>query len=189
VTIAADETVRHRSSDLPVHRRPRIASTLFLLFTAVLPRTASAQASPRCSDEEFRQLDFWVGSWKVKDRDGHVVGESTVSSRLERCALVEEWSSDGSRGISINGFDKPTGVWRQMWVDTSGAVLRIAGAWEGDRMVLSGDRVGSDGKTRRLRVTLIPGPDATLRQLQERSDDDGHSWTVIFDGTYVKKGS
>ena len=68
-------------------------------------------------------------------------------------------------------------------------MLRLGGTWQHDHMVLMGDRVGSDGKTRRLRVSLTPHPDGTLRQLQERSEDGGQTWAVIFEGRYERKAA
>jgi len=171
---------------------PRPPSLRPVLVTAallgLLAPTAGlrAQTSPRCADPEFRQLDFWIGAWQVTDADGQLVGRSTVSPILDRCALREEWDSGDMHGTSINMFAKAEGTWRQMWVDNLGVVLRLGGSWNGESMVLGGDRVGSDGKTRRLRVTLTPEPDGTLRQRQERSEDGGRTWAVIFEGTYTK---
>lgn len=168
--------------------RPMLLALAFV--SAAAPRTpAAAQTSPRCAGPEFRQLDFWIGTWTVTDPDGDVMGESTVVPTLDGCAVREDWSSGQMHGTSINAFDKPEAVWRQMWVDNLGAVLRLAGDWQQDRMVLVGDRLGSDGKTRRLRVTLSQRDDGTLRQVQERSEDGGRTWTVIFEGRYTPKGA
>jgi len=156
-----------------------LGGTLFLL-----PAGAQAQRSPGCTDAESRQMDFWIGNWEVSDADGNVVGHSKVSPIMERCALREEWDGGMVKGMGINGYDKPDHMWRQMWVDNFGTVLRMQGAWDGSSMKLHGSRVGSDGKTRELRVTLTPKADGTLEQLQERSEDGGKTWGVIFDGFY-----
>jgi len=158
------------------------------LLLALAPASAAAQTSPRCTDAEFRQMDFWIGSWEVTDAEGAMVGRSTVSPIMEMCALREEWDSGQVKGMSINMYDKPTRSWHQMWVDNMGVVLRLEGARSGEGMVLHGSRVGSDGKERQLRVTLTPQADGSLRQLQERSEDGGMSWSVIFDGHYSKTG-
>jgi hypothetical protein len=134
-------------------------------------------------------MDFWIGNWEVTDSEGTVVGASTVSPIMEDCALREEWHAGQVRGMSINVYDKPSATWNQMWVDNRGVVLRLEGARSGASMVLRGSRVGSDGRTRQLRVTLTPQADGSLRQLQERSDDDGTSWSVIFDGHYRRTGT
>jgi hypothetical protein len=165
--------------------RIRLAA-LLALGALLVPDGIAAQTSPPCEDPEFRQLDFWIGAWEVADAGGQVIGRSTVSATLGRCAIQEEWESGDMHGTSINAYDKPEGAWRQMWVDSFGAVLRLRGAWNGRSMVLGGPRVGSDGRTRHLRVTLTPMEDGTLRQLQERSEDGGETWGVIFDGRYTR---
>ncbi len=154
---------------------------------AALAGPVAAQVSPRCADAEFRQMDFWVGNWDVTDASGEKVGESTVAPMLSRCAVREEWRSGEMIGTSVNMYDKPSGVWRQMWVDNFGAVLRMEGGWSAGSMVLSGERKGADGKVRQLRVTLTPMEDGSVRQRQERSEDGGKSWTVIFDARYTSK--
>jgi hypothetical protein len=160
------------------------------LLSVVAPApTLEGQASPRCAAAEFRQLDFWIGTWEVTDPEGAPVGRSTIETTLGGCAVREAWDSGDVHGSSLNAFDRPAGVWRQMWADDGGGVLLLEGGWSGDAMVLRGTRIGSDGKTRALRVTLRPAEDGTVRQLQERSEDGGRTWGVIFDGRYRRSGS
>lgn len=154
------------------------------LFLAVTPGILAAQTPEPCSDPEYAQLDFWVGDWEVTGPDGEVVGDSTVRPILGGCAIREEWSGQGSDGIGFFAYDRPSGVWRQMWVDANGAVLWNAGQWDGSGMVLRGERRGSDGVVRHLRVTLRAAEQSGVRQLIERSEDGGTTWTVIFDGRY-----
>jgi len=164
---------------------PRSAVVLTsLLALAAVPAAAQAGTSPRCTDPEFRQMDFWIGSWEVSTPDGTVVGRSTVAPIMQGCAVREEWDGGQVKGTSINAYDKPDQRWRQMWVDNFGSVLRMEGMWKGDHMELHGSRVGSDGKERELRVTLSPQPDGSLLQRQERSEDGGRTWKVIFEGRY-----
>jgi hypothetical protein len=56
-------------------------------------------------------------------------------------------------------------------------------------MELSGVTPGANGaKTlHRIRWTPLGGTPATLRQLWESSTDGGQTWTVAFDGTYVRQ--
>ncbi len=163
----------------------RPAAQTAVLLWALLAGPAQAQNAARCDDEEFRQLDFWLGEWNVTDPQGRTVGTSTVHSMLDRCAVREEWDSGSVHGISINVFDKPEQVWRQVWVDNRGAVLRLEGRLQGGRMVLTGRRLGSDGKSRLWRVTLSPDAKGTVQQIQERSENEGRTWSVIFEGNYT----
>ena len=41
---------------------------------------APAKKAP-CNEARFRQFDFWVGEWEVKDASGKVVGHNSVTRR------------------------------------------------------------------------------------------------------------
>lgn len=159
----------------------------FALFLIDGYRGLASQTSPRCTDAQFRQLDFWVGEWDVADSQRNPVGRSDVSSTLDGCAVREEWRSEGFHGISLSAYDKPDARWRQFWVDNFGAVLRLEGGWSGEELKLEGSRTGSDGKTRQIRMILTPMADGSIRQVQQRSEDGGSTWTLIFEGLYTRR--
>lgn len=175
---------------LALHRhlsaRPFVAVLLGSLLALGAPDLGAQEPGPRCQDEEFRQFDFWVGHWEVFDPEGARVGSSHIEVIMDGCAVRENWDSGQVRGTSLNAYDAPSGVWRQMWADNRGAVLRIEGAWEAGSMRLTGRRLGSDGVTRDLRITWTPLEDGGVRQLQEVSEDEGVTWAVGFDGRYRK---
>lgn len=164
----------------------RSAALLFLaiLGSLVTASPGSAQISPQCTDAEYRELDFWVGVWEVRSPDGSVQGTSRITPIMEGCAIQEEWSSSRIRGRSISTYNKPGGRWEQLWVDNLGVVLRQTGGWTGSAFHWQAERRGSDGVIRQLRVTLTPMEGGGVRQLQERSEDEGVTWSVIFDGRY-----
>ncbi|MEN7342595.1 MAG: hypothetical protein AAAFM81_06600 [Pseudomonadota bacterium] len=151
---------------------------------------AEAQTfSPACTDENFRQFDFWLGEWDVKTNDGKVVGTNRISRTLDGCVVLEEYTTpSGFLGKSFNIFDKTRGVWHQTWVDNSGLLLNLEGGVVGDSMVLSGVTTDRDGATMQQRITWTPNTDGTVRQLWEAKSpmDD---WQVVFDGTYQKRAN
>ncbi len=63
---------------------------------------------------------------------------------------------------------------------------RASGALVDGSMVLSGSRPAANGGTALHRISWTPNEDGSVRQLWETSLDDGSSWTVLFDGLYVK---
>ncbi|MEX2472488.1 MAG: hypothetical protein WEA34_09930, partial [Gemmatimonadota bacterium] len=132
----------------------------------------------------YRELDFWVGEWEVRSPDGTVQGTSSIAPIMEGCAIQEEWSSSRIRGRSISTYNKPEGRWEQLWVDNFGVLLHQTGGWTGSAFRWRAERRGSDGKVRQLRVTLTPMEGGIVRQVQERSEDGGVTWSVIFDGRY-----
>lgn len=153
---------------------------------------ALAQPTPKpppCQSTEARQFDFWIGRWEVFVPDGKKAGDNVIEAIDGGCALIERWSGRGGfTGTSLNSWDAGTKQWRQHWVDNQGGLLRLAGRFEGGSMVLaaSDPRPDRPGTTRRQRITWTPQADGAVRQLWEQSDDEGATWTVAFDGRYVR---
>ncbi len=168
----------HNSANLDP--RLRVGRERLPLEPAAMPRPTA----PACSDAARHQLDFWIGDWRVTDSDGQSAGTSHVRALLDHCVLREEWTSGELHGTSLTTYDAPERTWRQMWVDDHGGVLRLSGVWSDGRMVMRGTRVGSDGRSRQLRMSLAPDRDGSVEQLLERSEDDGRTWTELFRGTY-----
>jgi hypothetical protein len=155
-----------------------LALPLLIALLADAPQAASPCASP-----EHRQFDFWIGEWEVTLPDGRVAGHNRITPILGGCALREEWTgAKGNQGTSLNAWDADARRWRQTWVDQSGTVLLLAGAFEGGKMVLQ----SGDGASRQ-RITWTPMNDGRVRQLWDSSSDGGRTWKVEFDGTYKKQ--
>lgn len=162
------------------------------LVALVAGGQACAQEGPRpppCQTAEHRQFDFWIGRWEVFTPDGKKAGDNLIEPIDGGCALIERWSGRGGfTGTSLNGWDAAARQWRQHWVDNRGGLLRLAGRFEGGRMLLSSSEPHPDrpGATRRQRISWTPLPDGAVRQRWEQSDDEGASWSVVFDGRYVR---
>jgi hypothetical protein len=142
-----------------------------------------------CQGVEARQFDFWIGRWEVFAPDGRKAGDNVIESIDGGCALIERWTGRGGfTGTSLNSWDAGAKLWRQHWVDNQGGLLRLAGRFEAGSMVLGASEPHPDkpGATRRQRIRWTPLPDGAVRQLWEQSDDDGATWTVAFDGRYVR---
>lgn len=156
-----------------------VALLLLLLHTA-------AAAQQKCSVVEYRQFDFWVGTWEVTARGG-VAGRNEITLEEDGCVLHEHWTgSRGGTGQSFNIYDRGGRLWHQFWVDNSGTVLHLSGGLSDGVMLLTGTTAGSEGKTIHQRLSFTPNPDGTVRQLWEQSPD-GESWSVVFDGLYRKQ--
>ena len=159
-----------------------------LLALALLPAPLSAQRAARCRAPTFSQFDFWLGDWTVTNPDGSTAGRSRVESIMDGCAIREAWTSEQVRGTSVSIYHAPDEAWVQTWVDNRGALLVVRGGWDGERMVLSGERRGGDGRVRHLRITWTPVEGGGVVQRQEVSEDGGETWAVAFEGTYEPGG-
>lgn len=167
------------------------AMAVLALVCMVAPAILAAQQQPppTCAGEEHRQFDFWVGTWDVFNPEGRKVGTNQITLELNGCALHESWQSLSGphRGHSYNIYDRTTDRWHQTWVDNTGLLLQLDGGLAEGRMVLEGTTRGSDGGETANRITWSRQEDGTVRQLWEVSDDGGDTWSVAFDGRYVKR--
>lgn len=175
--------------------RGRRLSRAALGVAGMVVMTACAQTPPAdkprpCQSAEYRQFDFWVGRWDVFAPDGQRAGENTIEPILGGCALRESWSGRGGfTGTSLNAYDADDRRWHQSWLDNQGGRLELAGTRVGDAMVLASatPHATKPGVTLRQRITWTPQPDGAVRQLWETSEDDGATWSVAFDGRYVRR--
>jgi hypothetical protein len=162
-----------------------LCAVLTLATAGVLP----GQAKPACAAPEYHQFDFWVGDWTVTDSHGGVAGTNRIERILDGCVLQEHWvGSKGGRGTSLNMWDAADGSWHQVWMDVSGGMLQLKGRLEGSAMVMSGEHPtpGGAGGVTLERITWTPQSGGKVRQLWESSRDGGTTWTIQFDGTYVR---
>ena len=163
------------------------ASTAGAQEEAAVPESTPPPPPPKpCTSDMHRQFDFWVGSWDVT-ANGQPAGHNDIRLVHGDCALAENWVSAGGgfTGSSLNMYDQANDKWHQTWVDTSGTLLELNGAFTDGKMVLEGKRPGPGGTQSINRITWTPNEDGSVRQLWETSPD-GAAWTVAFDGLYLK---
>jgi hypothetical protein len=152
-----------------------------VLVALLAPIAAQAQGpGRRCDAPEYRQFDFWLGDWEVRDGQGKLQGHNRITREYDGCVVQEHWTATGQTGSSFNIYDARSKKWHQTWVDSGGTLLLLDGGLDGNAMLLT-----SPGGTQRIRFT--PLPDGRVRQLWETTDDGGKSWKVKFDGYYAKK--
>jgi len=113
----------------------------------------------------------------------------SVEVVADGCALLENWSgAAGVSGKSLNFYDRRDRRWHQEWVDGSGTLLSLVGGFVDRSMVLasSAPDPADPAQTVLQRIAWTPAADGSVRQLWESSSDGGHTWTVLFDGHYVR---
>lgn len=139
-----------------------------------------------CSSPEYRQFDFWLGNWEVRDSAGNVVGHNDVTLQLDGCMLLENWKSvAGHAGMSMNFFEPADSTWNQIFVDNTGAPSSwppLKGKFVDGKMVLSSPA----GVAPAARWTWWKLDDGRVRQKAEQLGDDGKTWTVTWDSYYGK---
>lgn len=164
-----------------------VAATLLTLVAHEPAQTASDATMKPCDRPSFRQFDFWLGDWEVRDAAGKQVGRNIVTSEQGGCVVMERWqSATGSTGMSMNYFEPRSGRWRQNWVSPD-SILEMSGGLQGESMVLEGPMqyVGED-RTTLLRGTWTRLADGRVRQHFVESRDGGQTWEEWFDGYYSR---
>jgi hypothetical protein len=166
-----------------------VAGTLVWNIAAVAQdaKPAPSMVAPTCNSDEYRQFDFWIGKWSVTE-GGQPAGQNSIEPDLKRCALFESWSSvDGSRGRSINFYDRERRRWHQTWVDDRGGALELDGGLVDGSMVLEGERPDAKARTpARHRITWTPQPDGSVRQHWQIRKGEHSNWETVFDGLYKR---
>jgi len=173
----------------------RLLMTLMLCiaFPVSAQDEADKTAAPPkpCSSGKYHQFDFWIGDWNVTS-NGQPAGTNSIYPIHNGCALMENWQGAGVGGISgssLNIYDQASDRWHQTWVDGSGTLLELDGGLQDGNMVMQGERPAADGNgVTKHRITWTPNEDGSVRQLWDASND-GQSWTVLFDGIYVKSSA
>jgi hypothetical protein len=163
----------------------QLLTVVLLATTGACP--AQSDDAP-CSAPEYRQFDFWLGTFEVRTADDKLAGHNVIESTLDGCALTEQWTgAGGGKGRSINFYDRTDGQWHQVWIDARGQPLYLTGGFDGSSMVLQGETRNAGGKVTLQRITWTPLPDARVRQHWESSVDEGTSWSTAFDGYYSRQ--
>ena len=159
-----------------------------ILALALTVLAVPAAAQQACTDDAFRQFDYWVGEWTVSGmQNGNHAGTNRIEALHGGCVLVEHWEgAQGGGGTSMNYYDPVAGVWRQYWVSVNYSI-EIAGGLDDDgAMVLEGELHNYRQKQAiPFRGTWTPLPDGDVRQLFEQQDSAG-VWQVWFDGRYER---
>ena len=175
-------------------KRPGVRFTTTLALAAIAS-FGIASASPDstkapCSAPEFRQFDFWIGNWEVRNPKGDLVGTNLVERILGDCVIQEHWKGKlGLEGSSFNIYDPSDGRWHQTWVDGRGTLLLLSGGLQDGKMVLTGDLASGKrpGTRAPQRITWEKLPDGRVRQHWQSSRKAAGPWEDVFLGLYSMK--
>ncbi|GAC16408.1 hypothetical protein [Aliiglaciecola lipolytica] len=160
-----------------------IRSSVFFIISIL-----SFSGFAACDSPAHKQFDFWLGTWDVYSTQNKLVGVNKITSQLNGCILKEDYTTpSGYQGQSFNIYDSNNQQWHQTWVDNSGLLLSLNGSFDGHSMILEGPGKSTKGDNIVHRITWTASADNNVRQHWESSQDNGKSWTTLFDGKYVKR--
>jgi tetratricopeptide (TPR) repeat protein len=145
-------------------------------------------ARPCVARPEHHHLDFWIGEWEQQNRDGTVVGSTSVKALLEGCVIQESTTNAGGYAAqALHYFDPSAGKWRQTYTDTRAGFSLWLGEFQDGEVRYAGEISAPDGTSSLGRNTITRvGPDR-VHQTFEVSRDGGKTWSASWDGFYVRK--
>ena len=153
-----------------------------------------ANSDPCNHVPEYRQLDFWVGEWDVKNPAGQTVGMSRIERTLNNCVIHETYTAAPGAsasatyvGHAFHFYDQNLKKWAQHYIDTAARPFDWIGEFKDGAMRYT--REGPYGPSNsfvKQRMSFTPRQDGGVQQFFEQSID-GKTWLPGFDGTYVKR--
>ncbi len=160
-----------------------IAVAMASLASAAPQPAMAADRVAECRAAPYRQFDFWLGTWTVRNAKGKVLGQNVVTREQGGCVILERWSgASGVRGTSVNTFDATTGRWREIWVDSTGGAMLLRGGASASGMQMSGEIPDPRGGTVADRIEWTHLDGGIIRQHLSESVDGGRTWKDVFDG-------
>jgi len=170
-----------------------LVSVLLAGVSSALAQDSTETAPPPkpCSAPEYRQFDFWLGTWDVWWESGDTIarGSNHVTEQLGKCVIQEDFSAFGSppfNGHSVSVWNPQSGQWRQTWVDNSGGYLDFTGGWKDGKMILSREYTRNDSLLMQRMVFYNISQD-TLDWKWEGSRDNGETWNVLWHINYERR--
>ena len=157
-------------------------------LAAIAPSPSPSNTPNACDSAVAHRLDFWIGTWDVRNPAGGREGHNVIERVLGGCAILEHWTdADGSAGKSLFYLDGLGGRWKQVWVTDGGSFkekAEVTGFEGGVRF--QGEIPLRDGRRIQDRTTLSVLPDGRVRQVIEQSADGGKTWRA-WEGLYSKQ--
>jgi hypothetical protein len=139
--------------------------------------TPKAEIAPPCAAPEFRQFDFWQGSWNVTTKS-KPAATNRILAHSKGCVLLEFWKpARGPQGLSMNFYDPVEKRWMQHWISPGGN-LHLRGNFENGAMTL---------KQPTQRIVWRVHPDGSVSQVWDSSSDNGATWKNSFNGLYRRQ--
>lgn len=157
-------------------------------------------SSANCADKNFKEFDFWLGEWEIKQKilkaDGtwfESKAETKVSKILDGCAVQENWEGEvfffwegmnqpeKIKALSVRFFDAKTQKWTINWMDTRSPKFSV---FEGDFNYGKGELFRSlkdeNGSETVLRITFSDIKADSVHWDLAFSKDGGKTFTMLW---------
>jgi hypothetical protein len=158
-------------------------------FCLAAPHSVLAQDSPPCSaNPASRQLDFWLGDWTVTYPEMSATSSSKVHLSLDKCLVIESWvGGKGHTGENMFAYSADDKSWHGMFADNEGRVHVFEGKVASGSAEFTGPSRGPNGEAILNRIKIVRLSDNHVHQTWEKSNDNGATWNMEFQGDYTRK--
>lgn len=171
-------------------RHLAIVVTAIATLAASPTRSGAEPSAPlsRCTDALYRQFDFFVGDWEVRDPSGKLLGHNLITRGYGGCVIIEQWTSaeDDQTGSSYSAYDARIRQWHHSWFDSWGNVLHMRGGFRDGAMLMLAERVTPTGE-HALERTVWKAGRSGPSHVWDYSLDGGKTWKIRFDARYSKR--
>lgn len=166
----------------PLRTHPRYAAAV---------QQARRNADPCGNDPNYRQMDFWIGTWDVQPtgiQRAPTGATNVIEPLLGKCALLENWTPpNGPAGKGVHVYNARIQKWEQFWLTGAGNVVKFIGEFNEGAMNYDTEATTPAGQTSLRRTKIWAVDTDTVRQKSDQTTDGGKTWTPLFDLTYVRK--
>jgi len=161
-------------------------------WMSLTPRAFGATDAGVCStNPASRQLDYWLGHWKIGGPGAGLSAISRVYLALDGCMVIEKWDGGrGHNGENMFAYSADDKSWHGMFADNMGRVhVFVDGTVASGAAEFTGPSQAANGETVLNRVRIVRVSPDRVEQIWEKSPDNGATWTTEFRGVYTRTKS
>jgi hypothetical protein len=163
-------------------------TVFFLLMLSAYLSAQNDNPCPCCS-ESYRSFDFWIGDWTVYNTKGEVIGTNRIIKMQNGCVLQENWKAANNinTGTSYNYFDRGDSTWNQLWISSTGNILKLKGNIDSNgNMVLKSKLINSPKGNYYNQIIWSLNEDNSVTQQWDILNEKGELIKDAFKGIYRK---
>ncbi len=133
-------------------------------------------------------LDFWIGNWNCFSSDS-LIGQNVILKRMNNKVVEEKFMTygDGFEGGSWNVFDSASAVWKQTWVDNSGAYMLFTGSKDEDTIFFTENNSVTLNGHKHYRRMIFYSIELNSFEWKWQSSLDRIKWKTNWHITYRRK--
>lgn len=152
---------------------------------AEIAEAADLAHRPCLHRPEYRQFDFWLGTWDVRIPAGFRASRDVIRRSEDGCVVTHEWTGTlGARGRSHSYYDATSETWIQVWITSTGINGTMTGGLDEDGFLVLEGPGATPGNLIRSRWKPLD-PD-TVEVSTVTSTDGGDTWSASSLNTFQR---